>query len=240
MERFSTRLARLAHGAALCGSTIRGSFHADYGERPDIWVMSDRDPISPRVTSMSVYLDVPFVTQLGFGVNHTLNDPTGCWYASCCMIAYHFEAGPRLGVPELYNRSSGHLPIGGGEATTALKAKGINTTSGGEEIMAKREGLEPVPDLATDRTLAALELLLRSNGPIYFAWFKTHGSSTYGHISVLIGTDDTKSQVLFHDPENAPNSRLSLADYNAKRMRGIYDMLRRKGVTSSMVRTKTA
>ena len=153
---------------------------------------------------MSVYLDVPRLTQLGFGVNHTLNDPTGCWYASCCMIAYHFEAGPRLEVPEHYVSSSGHLPIGGGGATTALNAKGIKTTSGGEEIMAQHEGLEPVPGLATDRKLAALEVLLRANGPIYFASFKTPDRSTYGHISVLVGTDDAKSQVIFHDPENAP------------------------------------
>ena len=189
---------------------------------------------------MSVYLDVPFVTQLGFGVNKSLNDPTGCWYASCCMIAYHFEAGPRLGVPELYNSGSGHLPIGGGAATAALNAKGINTTSGGEEIMAKREGLEPVPSLATDRSLAALEVLMRANGPIYFAWFKTHSGQTYGHISVLIGTEDATSKVIFHDPENAANSKMSLADYNAKRMRGTYDMLRRKGVISNTVRIKTS
>ena len=40
---------------------------------------------------MGVYLDVPYVPQTG--------DPTGCWYASACMIGYFFEVGPRMGVP---------------------------------------------------------------------------------------------------------------------------------------------
>ena len=186
---------------------------------------------------MSVYLDVPFVSQIGYG-GGDLNDPTGCWYASCCMLAFHFEAGPRLGVPELYDPASGHLPIGGSEATAALNGKAINTTSGGEEIMAKREHLEPVPGLAKDRSLQALEVLMRGHGPIYFAWTKTSGGSSYGHISVLIGTVDHTKQVIYHDPENAPNSRMSLVDFNAKRMRGTYDMLRRIGVISNTVRFK--
>ena len=188
---------------------------------------------------MSVYLDVPYVSQLNFGTGGSLNDPTGCWYASCCMIAFHFEAGPRQGVPELYVPTSGHLPIGGSQATSALNKKGINTTSGGEEIMAKREGLEPVPDLTKNRSLSELEMLIRANGPIYFAWTKTHSGSTYGHISVLIGTDDAKAQIIYHDPENAADSRMALATFDAKRMHGTYDMLRRKGVISSTVRVKT-
>lgn len=187
---------------------------------------------------MSVYLDVPYVSQLPYR-GSSVNDPTGCWYASCCMIAYHFEAGPRQGVPELYE-SSGHLPIGGSAATDALKKKGINTTSGGEEIMAKREGLEPVPNLATDRSIAELEMLLRGHGPIYFAWTKTHGGNSYGHISVLIGVVDWLNLIIYHDPEAAPNSMMSLATFNSLRMRGTYDMLRRKGVVSSSVRVAKA
>lgn len=186
---------------------------------------------------MSVYLDVPFVTQLGYG-GGDLNDPTGCWYASCCMIAYHFEAGPRLGVPELYDPDTGHLPIGGPAATAALTGKAINTTSGGEEIMAKRENLEPVPGLANNRSLKALEMLLRAHGPIYFAWTKTVGGQSYGHISVLIGTIDHTQQVIYHDPENAADSRMSIADFDAKRMTGKYDMLCRIGVNSHTIRIK--
>ena len=62
-----------------------------------------------------MYLDVPFVSQLDFGGNQHLDDPTGCWYASACMIAYSFEAGPRQGVPALYSRP---LPQADGTTTT--------------------------------------------------------------------------------------------------------------------------
>ena len=188
---------------------------------------------------MSVYLDVPFVSQLNYGGG--MNDPTGCWYCSVCMVAYHFEAGPRQGVPELYDRAKygGHLPIGGGAATQVLNALGADSTSGGEKLLAEREGLEPVPKLTENFSLSDLEKLLRGHGPIYFAWFKTHDGKTYGHISVLIGTDDQDREVIYHDPENAPNSRMKLTEFRKLRMRATYDMLRRKGVVSANVRIKS-
>ena len=40
--------------------------------------------------------------------SHPMNDPTGCWYSSACMIAWFFEAGPRQGVPEIH---TGTLPL---------------------------------------------------------------------------------------------------------------------------------
>jgi hypothetical protein len=54
---------------------------------------------------MSVFLDVPYISQMnighhGFGGGY--NDPFGCWYASICMIGYYFERGPRQGLPELH------------------------------------------------------------------------------------------------------------------------------------------
>ena len=187
---------------------------------------------------MGVYLDVPFASQLNNGAG--MDDPTGCWYCSVCMIGWFFEVGPRQGVPELYNKKKhgGHLPIGGSSATLVLKRAGVDDTSGGENLLAEREGLEPVPKLTEDFSLADLEKLLRSFGPIYFAWFKTHGGSTYGHISVLIGTNDVSGKVVYHDPENAPNNLMSLKEFRKLRMRGIYDMLRRKGVVSSSVRAR--
>jgi hypothetical protein len=37
----------------------------------------------------SIYLDVPFVTQLGFGdKSDPQNDPSGCWYSSACITSY--------------------------------------------------------------------------------------------------------------------------------------------------------
>jgi hypothetical protein len=186
---------------------------------------------------MSVYLDVPYASQLNYGGGR--NDPTGCWYCSCCMIAWFFEAGPRLGVPRLWG-PDGHLPVGGPAATERLKSGGIDTNSGGFDIMAKNERLEPVPNLATDRSLAELETLLRENGPIYFGWTKMGFAGLYGHASVLIGTDDSVGGIIYHDPENEPNARAPLDGYNRARMRGYYSMMRRIGVTSSLVRVGTA
>jgi len=50
---------------------------------------------------MSIYLDVPFVSQLNYGAG--MSDPTGCWYCSAQMVAYYFEAGPR----EIYSAAAG-------------------------------------------------------------------------------------------------------------------------------------
>ncbi len=65
-----------------------------------------------------------------------------------------------------------------------------------------------MPKLTEDFKLADLETLLRQHGPIFFAWVKTHDGSTYGHVSVLIGTDDATGEVIYHDPENTANARL--------------------------------
>ncbi|QYU70862.1 hypothetical protein J4558_12450 [Leptolyngbya sp. 15MV] len=49
---------------------------------------------------MGVYLDVPYCTQLRFpNACSEDNDPTGCWYASACMIGWYFERpGRRTGA----------------------------------------------------------------------------------------------------------------------------------------------
>ena len=50
------------------------------------------------------------------------------------------------------------------------------------------------------------------------------------HRSVVIGYDDKTNEVVFHDPELAPNSRLTLANFNAKfRWSNPYGMLRHDG-----------
>ncbi|MET2472083.1 papain-like cysteine protease family protein, partial [Ralstonia sp. SM1872_UCD532_TZ19] len=36
------------------------------------------------------------------------SERTGCWYACARMLGHSVEAGPRLGVPELFNPESGH------------------------------------------------------------------------------------------------------------------------------------
>ncbi|MET0308240.1 MAG: papain-like cysteine protease family protein [Sphingomonas sp.] len=167
----------------------------------------------------SIYLDVPFQSQLKLGdPDNPINDVTGCWYASACMIGYYFEVGPRLGVPEKYD------PV--------KQRHSIMMNEDYPKLMAN-EGLALVP-LPTGKQWGGDQLadLLRDYGPLSFGWMKTSKRSgkTYGHRSVLIGYDDTTSEVIFHDPELLPNSRLPLATFN-KVFRWVnpYGMLRRDG-----------
>ena len=193
---------------------------------------------------MSIYLDVPYVSQLNYGGG--MNDPTGCWYASACMVSFYFEAGPRLGVPEIYG-PGGHAATGSTDAQkmleTAKLRKWVLELFGKEsgvrddvsldtdehELLAKREHLKPVPNCATAHkyTLAQLEKYLRDWGPVFFYWTKTAGGSSYGHACVIIGTDDKAKQIIYHDPENAPNSRMSIDDFNAKRQSWKYALMRK-------------
>ncbi len=169
---------------------------------------------------MSVYLDVGFISQLTPGNR----DPLGCWYASACMVGYFFEQGPRLGVPELYqpaapNRSGGHLGI----PPSMFKA------------LAKNEQLEAVPGAGDALNSKELKELLRSSGPLWFAWYKTADGKSYGHVSVAIGVDDTT--LTYHDPEDAPKSRMSIDLFNARRATkavGELSILRRRGDRTSI------
>lgn len=196
---------------------------------------------------MSVYLDVPYVSQLNFGPR--MNDPTGCWYCSAMMLAYHFEAGPRLGVPEFYG-AGGHSATGSNgafqtQARKALAAKGFTSE---HEALAKREHLAAVPgcETAQDFTVAGLETLLRKAGPIFFYWMKTSkaNGATYGHASVIIGAENSGNQVIYHDPEGSAaigpfrNARMPIATFNSLRQKWKYAMMQREGVVSSMVRIK--
>jgi hypothetical protein len=177
---------------------------------------------------MAVNLNVPFVTQLGIG-GHVpgatpRNDPTGCWYASACMVNYYFEAGPRLGVPELFARNLGGGLLGH-YATGSSPADRL--ASNHHDLLAKREHLEPVAKCATSHayTLSELEELLRTRGPIFFYWTKQHGGKSYGHASVMKGTDD--KNVIYHDPENAPNSKMTIGQFNTARQKWQYALMQR-------------
>lgn len=171
---------------------------------------------------MSIYLDVPFVTQLGIGAHvdpsSARDDPTGCWYASACMVGYYFEAGPRLGNPDKFKRplnakihgaSVGHETIGGAA----------------EAQMMANEGLEEVPEPSGKQWEGAnLSMLLKEHGPLMMSWYKP-----YGHVSVIVGFDSATNEVIYHDPEGTTNSRMSLGDFNAKLMWGQRALMRRQG-----------
>ena len=160
-----------------------------------------------------ILLDVPFVTQLGYGHNNATDDPTGCWYASACMVGYYFEAGPRLGDPTLWT-PQGHQPIS-------------DSTN-----LAKNEHLVEVAyPVGNAWTAAGLIDLLTKYGPQLVSWTKTHNGATYGHCSTLIGVDDKTQEVIIHDPEKAPDTRMPLATFNSLFMWGIRDGMLRKDVT---------
>jgi hypothetical protein len=181
---------------------------------------------------MSVYLEVPFVSQLTFGGDGASSsygpqgkrDPTGCWYASACMVAYFFEAGPRLGVPSLYQ--PGLYGHGGHKVITV----------GAVSTLARHENLEAVAGSGGSVTGEWLEEQIRSSGPLWFAWLKTNSKGqTYGHACVIIGTNG--SSAVFHDPEDAPKSSISLTELNAKLFKTqLADscMLRRQGARSKI------
>ena len=191
---------------------------------------------------MGIYLDVPFANQLMRpGQSSVLNDPTGCWYASVNMVGWYFEAGPRLGVPELY---SGNLPaevrarlgFQGHFATGSADARAIMTAyHGGQSehvLLAEREQLEAVSNCArANYNFGGLQVdqLLRRYGPMFFYWRKTVRGRTYGHASVLIGIGKRETEVIYHDPENLPNSRMTLDQFNQVRQRWMFGMMRKTG-----------
>ena len=65
-----------------------------------------------------------------------------------------------------------------------------------------------------------IALLLRQYGPLCVSWFKTAKGSTYGHVSVIVGYDESSKEVIIHDPENRPRWRQKLADFNKTFMWG--------------------
>lgn len=174
---------------------------------------------------MATKLNVPFITQLDMGGDPDADDPTGCWYASVCMMGYYFEVGPRQGLPELYGADlgggrKGHFATGSPEANAAL--------ANHHEMLAKREGLVPVDKCAEkhDYTLDEIEKLLKAGGPIFMYWRKTHNGATYGHASVIIGTE--AASVIYHDPEKAPNSKMTIGDFNKKRQVWKYALMQKR------------
>jgi hypothetical protein len=133
---------------------------------------------------MGLRLKVPVVWQ---------DKSMSCWYASACMVAYYFEAGPRLGLPKQYAANTG-----------------INPNLGEIITLAKAEHLEAV--LASNRnwTEVGLERTLRDFGPIWAAGF-WYGS---GHAVVVTGVDGNK--VFLNDPDGGVEKEGTLGWFNQK------------------------
>ena len=100
------------------------------------------------------------------------------------------------------------------------------------QLLADRAGMEPLRQCGTPHFFNAHELvqLLRSNGPIIFYWQKTSHGHTYGHASVMIGVTNDNQQIWYHDPENAPNSRMPIHRFNSVRQVWQFAMMRRRNV----------
>jgi Papain-like cysteine protease AvrRpt2 len=191
---------------------------------------------------MAVYLDVPYCNQLRFPNSCSAdNDPTGCWYACACMIGWYFEVGPRQGVPEIHSSRLpptvqarlgfwGHMATGSPEAHAMMQAYGGGQSE--HDLLARREHLTAIPhcaDVNYNYSHDELEMLLRQYGPIFFYWQKTNNGQTYGHASVLMGVRDRSPDLIYHDPENAPHSEMDLSEFNTKRQRWQYALMRREG-----------
>ena len=154
-----------------------------------------------------MYLDVPFVTQLEFGANKNRKDPTGCWYSSACMVAFAFEAGPRLGVPELFSRPISHADGTPGTGHWAMELGWLPTFMKNEKLAKVEDGLPA--------SISGIQTLLKKWGPLIVYWWKTNDEGqSYGHASVLIGAADRN--IILHDPENAPRTSMPLETFRPK------------------------
>lgn len=175
---------------------------------------------------MAYSIDVPFISQWTGFAGQSIDDWLGCWYASACMVAYAYEPGPRLGVPSAYGKQTAP---GGGTWTghAALLFPQFKK-------LAKNEGLVEVTDAASKKfTVAEIEALLRSGGPILFCYNKTRAGKTYGHAGCIYGADAAKDEILFHDPEDKPRTKINNAYLEARRLRFAFSMLHRNSPIAS-------
>lgn len=126
-----------------------------------------------------IVLNVPLVKQRNWD---------SCWYASTCMVAYHFRPGPRLGVPKIFAKS------GPRSKPRPRDARGIMP---GAELarLAKNEGFKAVPYPDKGWTPDALEQAVRDYGPLWAGGIFGNGS---GHVVVVIGM--IGDQVIINDP----------------------------------------
>jgi len=202
-----------------------------------------------------MYLDVPFVTQLG--VRKTAHDPTGCWQACARMVhGFALSTGGSSTADgtrwDFTKNSNFRLPDGTGVSSDGTRwdftkssdfvlpagSAGSTPSGGSWDYQLTNRGLDvPTPGRrqSSDEWLAAfasreklaalaggfprrpedLALSLRKWGPLIVCWHKNLHGATYDHASVVIGVA-AKHEVIYHDPENARNSRMNLAAFLGK------------------------
>lgn len=102
-----------------------------------------------------------------------------CWYACACMVSYYYAAGPRLGLPAVWEPDNG-------------------ISAANFEILARAEGLKAVPKPAGGLTADNIVTLLKKHGPLWAAGWYLEGHPKAGHIIVLCGVKGPF--VLYNDP----------------------------------------
>lgn len=138
----------------------------------------------------TLLLDVPLVGQKTGNDGRLLTQPNAsgkltqhgfmaCWYAAACMVSYYYRAGPRLGLPEIWEPDAG-LPM------TAISR------------LARVEGLVTVDPPSEGLTSDSVLDMLRTSGPIWAAGHYLEGHPSAGHVIVLTGIEG--SVVHYNDP----------------------------------------
>ncbi|MCK0149097.1 hypothetical protein MWU54_03615 [Marivita sp. S6314] len=126
-----------------------------------------------------------------------------CWYASACMIGYYYEAGPRYGMPNVWQE--GRIILFEEVAT-----------------LARNEDMVFLQSATHDFTAASLIDTLSNYGPI---WAGTLWKG-YGHAVVITGCStegDDGGTVFYNDPEPVDvggTATVSIKTFNTQRCRG--------------------
>lgn len=102
---------------------------------------------------------------------------SSCWYAAACMVSYYREAGPRFGVPMVWQEN-----------------KGISLAQ--ESALARHEGLTAFP-LPKSRKFSEANIYaaLKQAGPL---WAGGNWDGDGNHVVVITGIDSGK--VYYNDP----------------------------------------
>ncbi len=156
-------------------------------------------------------LKVPLVAQMNAADLNMVKDAKGvrrwsgenaCWYASACMVAYYYEAGPRMGVPPIW-----------------LDNLGIHELDLG--YLAQYEKLMAVPRPAWRLTSKHLIELLKAHGPIWAAG--QFGSAGGQHAIVITGVRN--KTVFYNDPWEPMAKQASVQWIHANLLRSKYAMM---------------
>ena len=132
-----------------------------------------------------------------------------CWYASACMVAYYYEAGPRFGVPPIW------------EANLGISQFELS-------LLARSEKLMAVPKPCWRLSSNHLVELLRACGPIWAAG--RYGGSGNQHAIVITGV--RHQTVFYNDPWEPMAKQTTVRWINANLLDSEYAMMARGHIST--------